>query len=67
MDEKQNGSDMKTLQATLAAERDARATACQAAMQKVLAEFNCEMHPIAQITRDGRIVANVAIVALEVT
>ena len=58
--------DLQAMRALLALEKDARAQACQAAIQRVLDEFNCEMRPFPQILPDGRIVGNLLIVALEV-
>lgn len=48
-----------------AEEKDRRASSCKAEIDEVLRRYKCEFHPFAFITADGRILANLAIVAKE--
>lgn len=54
-----------TLKKQLAEERDRRANACKTELDEVLRRHNCEFRPFAFIAADGRILANLAIVARE--
>lgn len=47
------------------AERQARIQACAMAIQAVLNQHGCDLQAVPQITPDGRIVAQVAIVSRE--
>lgn len=54
-----------SLQKQLAEERDRRVKACTTELEEVLLKHNCEFRPFAIITSDGRVRANLAIVAKE--
>lgn len=53
------------LKRQLAEERDRRAKACTEELDAVLQKHNCEFRPFPIITADGKVRANLAIVAKE--
>jgi hypothetical protein len=58
-----NDMTVQDAQAMLEADRQQRSEAAGAALRAILAQHNCDLVAVPQLTADGRIVADIRVVA----